>query len=68
MNSDERKLVSVEEEQDISRKVMVWVNGFSDADMPVSINYEFLPADTASVALSTIQGTYITKRFIGGGA
>ena len=64
----QKKLVSAEEEQDISRKMMVWVNSFSDDDMPAAtINYEFLPADSAGMALSTIQGAYITRKFILGG-
>jgi hypothetical protein len=43
----QKKLVSAEEEQDISRKMMVWANSFSDEDMPAAtINYEFLPADS----------------------
>ena len=32
----EKKLVSSEEEQDISRKMMVWVNSFSDDDLPAA--------------------------------
>lgn len=64
----EKKLVSSEEEQDISRKMMVWVNSFSDDDLPAAtINYEFLAADSASVALSVIPGTYITQKYIFGG-
>nr|DAF72191.1 MAG TPA: Minor capsid protein from bacteriophage [Bacteriophage sp.] len=68
MASDKKKLVSAEEEQDISRKMMVWVNSFTDEDMPAApINYEFLPADSAGMALSLIQGTYITRKYIMGG-
>jgi hypothetical protein len=64
----QKKLVSAEEEQDISRKMMVWANSFSDEDMPAAtINYEFLPADSTGMALSLIQGTYITKKYIMGG-
>lgn len=69
----QKKLVSVEEEQDIARKMMAWVNTFSDEDMPPAlpmkpnINYEFLAADSASMALSTIQGAYITQKYILGG-
>jgi hypothetical protein len=64
----QKKLVSAEEEQDISRKMMVWANSFSDDDMPAAtINYEFLASDSASMALSTIQGTYITRKYIIGG-
>ena len=47
---------------------MVWVNSFSDDDLPAAtINYEFLAADSASVALSVIQGAYITRRYLLGG-
>ena len=61
----QKRLVSAEEEQDISRKMMIWANSFSDDDMPAAtINYEFLAADSASMALSTIQGAYITRKFI----
>lgn len=64
----QKKLVSAEEEQDISRKMMIWANSFSDDDMPAAtINYEFLAADSASMALSAIQGAYITRKYIIGG-
>lgn len=69
MDSEKKKsLVSAEEEQDISRQIMVWINTFSDADMPAEeINYEFLHADAASMALAVIQGAYITRKYILGG-
>lgn len=68
MDSKQKKLVSAEEEQDISRKMMIWANSFSDDDMPAAtINYEFLAADSASMALSVIQGAYITQKYILGG-
>lgn len=69
MDSEKQKrLVSAEEETDISRKVMIWVNTFEDDELPDgTINYDFLPADTAGMALSTIQGAYITRRYILGG-
>lgn len=68
MDSKQKKLVSAEEEQDISRKMMIWANSFSDDDMPAAtINYEFLAADSASMALSVIQGAYITRKYLLGG-
>lgn len=68
MDSKQKKLVSAEEEQDISRKMMIWVNSFSDDNMPAAtINYEFLAADSASMALSVIQGAYITRKYLLGG-
>ena len=61
----QKRLVSAEKEQDISRKMMIWANSFSDDDIPAAtINYEFLAADSASMALSTIQGAYITQKFM----
>ncbi len=68
MDSKQKKLVSSEEEQDISRKMMIWANSFSDDDMPAAtINYEFLAADSAGMALSVIQGAYITRKYLLGG-
>ena len=68
MDSKQKKLVSAEEEQDISRKMMIWANSFSDDYMPAAtINYEFLAADTAGMALSVIQGAYITRKYLLGG-
>ena len=48
--------------------MMIWANSFSDDDMAAAtINYEFLAADSASMALSVIQGAYITQKYILGG-
>lgn len=59
-------LVARAEEDRINRNMMSWVNTFPD--MPVSsIAYEQLKDDEASMAFSTIQSTYITKRYIIGG-
>lgn len=74
MNSDSKKvlpLVAQEEVEKISRSMLVWANTFPDKPVTV-IKYEFLDVDEmtgdeSAMALSTIQGTYITKRFILGG-
>jgi hypothetical protein len=64
-------LVAAEEVDKISRSMSIWANTFPES--PVSlIRYEFLnidkkTGDETAMALSTIQGTYITKRFILGG-
>lgn len=64
----QKKLVSSEEEQDISRKIMVWANSFSDENMPAQeINYGILFSDSACMALFVIPGTYITRKYILGG-
>lgn len=71
MNSDNkpRSLVAQEEVDKISRSMLVWANTFPEKPVTV-IRYEFLSVDgteETSMALSTIQGTYITHRYIIGG-
>lgn len=66
-NDKPKKLVSAAEEDKISRAMLVWLNTWPDKPVDV-IRYESLPADSeAAMALSTIQGTYITRRYILGG-
>lgn len=70
MNSDEKPiaLVALEEEDKISRYVLKWLNTFPHIPKSVgSIKYEILNEDTASMALSTVQGAYIVERNIIGG-
>lgn len=73
MNSDEkrRSLVAAEEADKISRSLSVWANTFPEKPVAV-IRYEFLDidektGDETAMALSTIQGTYITRQYITGG-
>lgn len=54
------------EEDQISRKLLAWLNTFPDKPVDL-IRFEFLPADTAAMALSTIQAAYIVKKYILGG-
>lgn len=66
-----RSLVAAEEVDKISRSMLVWANTFPDKPVTV-IKYEFLDVDEisgdeAGMALSTIQGTYITRQYIIGG-
>ena len=61
-----KELTPVEEEQRISRAMMVWIN--ANPDLPVArVNYEQLEADTDGMALSTIQGARIVRKYIVGG-
>jgi hypothetical protein len=63
-------LVDKEENDQINRSVMAWVNSYPDIPEGIAkdfINYEYLEADKSSMALSTIQGAYITRRYILGG-
>lgn len=61
-----KKAVSAAEEDQVSRKLLVWLNTFQDKPVDL-IRFEFLPADTECMALSTIQAAYIVKRYILGG-
>lgn len=74
MNSKKEKpriLAAAEEVDQISRSMLVWVNTFPEKPVYI-IKYEFLSiddvtGDETAMALSTIQGTYITRRYILGG-
>lgn len=70
-NEKKRTLVAAEEADKISRSMLVWANTFPDKPVTI-VKYEFLDIDEASgddaaMALSTIQGTYITRQYIIGG-
>ena len=61
-----KKAASAAEEDQVSRKLLVWLNTFPDKPVDL-IRFEFLPAETECMALSTIQAAYIVKRYILGG-
>lgn len=66
--ANNRVLVTAEEEQTISRAMMAWVNGWSGLpETIIRVDFEQLAADKPSMALSTVQGAYITRRYITGG-
>ena len=58
--------MSAAEEDQVSRKLLAWLNTFPDKPVDL-IRFEFLPADTAAMALSTIQAAYIVQKYILGG-
>lgn len=61
-----KKTVSAAEEDQVSRKLLVWLNTYPE--LPVDlIRFEFLPADTSAMAMSTIQAAYIVRKYILGG-
>lgn len=62
----DKKAVPAAEEDQVSRKLLVWLNTFPDKPVDL-IRFEFLPEDTAAMALSTIQATYIVRKYILGG-
>ncbi len=59
-------LVAAGEQEQISRLLLAWINQFPDKPVSV-INYEFLRAGEPSMALSTIQAAYKTRKYITGG-
>lgn len=59
-------LVSSGEQEQISRLLLAWLNGYPDKPVTV-INYEFLKDGEPGMALSTIQAAYKTKQYILGG-
>ena len=60
------KAVSAAEEYQVSRKLLVWLNTYPEKPVDL-IRFEFLPADTTAMAMSTIQAAYILKKYILGG-
>ena len=61
-----KKTIPAAEEDQISRKMLVWLNTFPQKPVDL-IRFEFLPADSAAMAMSTIQAAYIVKKYILGG-
>lgn len=73
-NDKPRPLVAAEEEDKISRNVLIWLNTYSDipedvvAGNPlIPIDFEFLKDNMPCMALSTIQAPYIVEQYIVGG-
>jgi hypothetical protein len=60
------RLVSQAEEDQISRSIMAWAQTFPERPVGM-IDYEYLPASSPAMAVSLIQGTAITKRYLLGG-
>ena len=61
-----KKAVSAAEEYQVSRKLLVWLHTYPEKPVDL-IRFEFLPADTTAMAMSTIQAAYILKKYILGG-
>lgn len=63
-----KKTVSAAEEDQVSRKLLVWLNTYPELPDDIDvIRFEFLPADTSAMAVSTIQAAYIVRKYILGG-
>jgi len=74
MPDKQKQLVAAAEEQTISRSMMAWINSYPDLPDDISrVNFEQFFVNSAGqpivpgMALTAIQGAYITRRYIGGG-
>ena len=61
-----KRAVPASEEGLVTRKLLAWLNTFPKKPVKL-IQFEYLPADTVGMALSTIQAAYIIKKYILGG-
>ena len=59
-------IVTAEEQDQISRQLLQWLNQYPDKPV-TALNYEYLDEGAPSMALSVIQGAYKTKIYILGG-
>lgn len=56
------------EKTDLDRLMLIWANRFTDIPANVElIKYEYFAAKTVGMALSSVQGAVITKKYICGG-
>ncbi len=69
MNSNKAyALASGSEKTDLDRIMLAWANRFPDIPENISfIKYEYFAAKTVAMALSSVQGAVITKKYICGG-
>lgn len=71
MDENSPRILAPKAEEDlVVRKLMAWINTFPEIPLDVEkglIQYEQLPDDKPGMAVSSIQGTYIKRRYITGG-
>lgn len=61
-----KNLVSTQEQENISRALLLWLNEFPEKPV-YAINFEYLPEDEPGMALSTVQEAYRVKSYVRGG-
>lgn len=63
-----KRHISMAEQEDLDRRMLEFANQFPDIPEDVSIiKYEHFASKTVGMALSAIQGSFITKKYICGG-
>ena len=65
-NEKTKELVSADEEQEVGRALLLWLNTCPDKAVD-RINFEFLPKDSPGMMLSTIHAAFKTRQYITGG-
>lgn len=68
LNNESFELAAGSEKNDLDRLLAIWANQFPGipADIPI-IRYEYYPAKSASMSLSSVQGAKIVQSYIYGG-
>lgn len=62
-----REFVPTYEQEQVSRGLLSWINQYKNFPVGVKkVSFEHLEDDKPCMTLSTIQGTYVTKRYLGG--
>ena len=64
-NEKAKVLVSADEEQEVGRALLAWLNTYPSK--PHRINFEFLADDVPGLMLSTVQAAYKTRQYVLGG-
>lgn len=68
MGTEKRTPVAASERNDIDRLMLAWANTFPGIPENVMlIKYEYFAAKTVGMALSSVNGATVTKRYICGG-
>ena len=62
--TNDRRLVSAEEQARISRAVIAWLNEYPDK--PMRVDFEFL-GKTKGLTISTVQSAFKRRQYINGG-
>ena len=69
MSSEDKPIefVPAKEEDQISRKLLAWLNTFPDIPLSIDlIDYEFMDAGAPGMSMSLVQSAYVVERFIHG--
>lgn len=69
MSSEDKPIefVPKKEEDQISRKLLAWLNTFPDIPLSIDlIDYEFMDAGAPGMSMSLVQSAYVVERFIHG--